>query len=164
MDGAPSFFADWCEERQKHILHFAYPMDKVHGAPRPTFGMTVVNDGFELSHPCRDETASWMGHPVFCGLMRGRAKEILHWPTPWAVSMGPIDARFRMTREWMAREFALVQEHGAVEGVALDGLEAGVADDAAEFFLGSAVRGAGRFDHVLFEHDGAYIVAAEVKT
>ena len=48
-------------------------------------------------------------------------------------------------------ELALVEEHGAVEGVALDGLEAGVADDAAEFFFCGAVRGARSFDDVLFE-------------
>ena len=57
----------------------------------------------------------------------------------------------------------LVEEHGAVEGVALDGFEAGVADDAAEFFFGGAVAGAGGFDYVLFEHDGAYVVAAKVE-
>ena len=57
----------------------------------------------------------------------------------------------------------LVEEHGVVEGVALDGFEAGVADDTAEFLFGGAVAGAGSFDHVLFEHDGAYIVAAEVE-
>ena len=60
-------------------------------------------------------------------------------------------------------EASLIEEHGAVEGVALDGLEAGVADDAPEFFLGGAVRCAGSFDDVLFEHDGAYIVAAKVE-
>ncbi len=57
----------------------------------------------------------------------------------------------------------LIEEHGAVEGVALDGLEACVADDAAEFLLSGAVAGAGRFDHVFLEHDGAYVVAAEVE-
>jgi hypothetical protein len=57
----------------------------------------------------------------------------------------------------------LIEEHGAVEGVALDGLEAGVADNAAEFFLGGAVAGACRFDYIFFEHDGAYVVAAEVE-
>src|SRR5690349_18772790 len=57
----------------------------------------------------------------------------------------------------------LIEEHGAVEGVALDGLEAGVADDAAEFFFGGAVAGAGGFDDVFFEHDGAYVVAAEME-
>ena len=59
---------------------------------------------------------------------------------------------------------ALVEEHGSVEGVALDGFEAGVADNAAELFFRGAVAGACRFDHILFEHDGAYVVAAEVKT
>ena len=56
-----------------------------------------------------------------------------------------------------------VEEHGAVEGVALDGFEAGVADDAAEFFFSGAVGCSGCFDDVLFEHDGAYVVAAEVE-
>jgi hypothetical protein len=44
----------------------------------------------------------------------------------------------------------VVQEHGAVEGVALDGLEAGVADDSAQLFFGGAVTGSGSFDYVLF--------------
>src|SRR6478736_7624652 len=61
-------------------------------------------------------------------------------------------------------EAALIEKHGAIEGVALDGLEASVADDAAEFFLCGAVRGAGGLDDVLFEHDGAYVVAAEVQS
>ena len=62
-----------------------------------------------------------------------------------------------------ARASALVEEHGAVEGVALDGLEAGVADDSAQLFFGGAVAGAGGLHDVLFEHDGAYVVAAEVE-
>src|SRR6185369_9501412 len=57
----------------------------------------------------------------------------------------------------------LVEKHGAVEGVALDGPEAGVTDDAAEFFFCCAVAGAGGLDHVLFEHDGTYVVSAEVE-
>ena len=56
-----------------------------------------------------------------------------------------------------------IQKHGPVEGVALDGLEAGVADDAAKLFFGGAVRGAGGLDHVLFEHHRTYVVAAEMK-
>ena len=56
-----------------------------------------------------------------------------------------------------------IQKHGAVEGVALAGLEACVADDAAKFFFCGAVRGAGGFDDVFFEHDGAYVVAAEAE-
>ena len=57
-----------------------------------------------------------------------------------------------------------VEKHRAVEGVALDGLEAGVADDAAKFFFGGAVARACGFDDVFFEHDGAYVVAAEVQS
>ena len=45
----------------------------------------------------------------------------------------------------------------------MDWFEAGVADDAAQFFFGGAVAGACGFDYVLFEHDGAYVVAAEVE-
>lgn len=45
-----------------------------------------------------------------------------------------------------------VEEHGAVEGVALDGFEAGVADDAAEFLFRGAVGYAGGADHVFFQH------------
>lgn len=45
-----------------------------------------------------------------------------------------------------------VQEHGAIESVALDGFESGVADDSAEFFFCGAVAGACSFDDVLFEH------------
>ncbi len=57
----------------------------------------------------------------------------------------------------------LVEEHGAVESVALDGLEAGVADDAAELLFGGAVAGACRLHYVLLEHDRAHVVAAEVE-
>ncbi len=58
---------------------------------------------------------------------------------------------------------ALVEEHGAVEGVALDGLEAGVADDAAKFLFGGAVGGAGGLDHIFLEHDRADVIAAKVE-
>jgi hypothetical protein len=44
----------------------------------------------------------------------------------------------------------LVEEHGAVEGVTLDRLKAGVSDDAAQLFLGGAVAGACGFHYVLF--------------
>ncbi len=56
-------------------------------------------------------------------------------------------------------EDGLVEEHGAVEGVALDGLEAGFADDAAKLFFG----GAAGFAEALFEEDGADVVAAEAE-
>src|ERR1700691_5875491 len=54
----------------------------------------------------------------------------------------------------------VVEEAGWVEGVALGGTEAGVADDAAEVLFGDAVggaRGAG------VERDGAEVVAAEAE-
>ena len=57
----------------------------------------------------------------------------------------------------------LVQEVLAVEGVALGGAEAGVADDAAEFFFGGAVGDAGGADYVFFDHDRPDIVAAEAE-
>ena len=63
----------------------------------------------------------------------------------------------------MAVRGELVEEEGAVEGVALDGAEAGVADGAAKFFFGGAVGGAGGADHVFLEHDGADVVAAEAE-
>src|ERR1039458_9343251 len=57
----------------------------------------------------------------------------------------------------------LVQEHRAIECVALDRLEAGVADDSAQFFFRGAVAGAGGAHPVLFQHDRTHIVAAEVE-
>ena len=47
-------------------------------------------------------------------------------------------------------ESTLIQKHGAVEGVALDWFEAGVANDAAQFFFRGAVTGAGGFDYIFF--------------
>lgn len=46
-----------------------------------------------------------------------------------------------------------VQKHRPIERIALDGLEAGVADDATEFFFGGAVTCSSGSDYVLFEHD-----------
>ena len=57
----------------------------------------------------------------------------------------------------------LIQKHCPVERVALDGLEAGVADDSSEFFFRGAIAGAGGSDYVFFEHHRAYVVSAEVK-
>ena len=45
-----------------------------------------------------------------------------------------------MTARGGSRGEVLIEEHGAVEGVTLDGFETGVTDDAAEFFLRGAVR------------------------
>ena len=44
----------------------------------------------------------------------------------------------------------LIQKHGAIERIALDGLEARIADDAAQLFFGGAVTGARGFDDILF--------------
>ena len=58
------------------------------------------------------------------------------------------------------RAALVVEVQGAVEGVALGGAEAGVADDAAEVLFGDAIgraRGAG------VEGDGAEVVAAEAE-
>ena len=126
-----------------------------------------------LSHPRRNEPASWMGHPDSCGLVHARGKffdgqsknksRAFASLTPRTLSAGPQAAPLRMTGQRGQGLVSLVEEHGAVEGVALDGLEAGVADDAAEFFFGGAVAGAGGLDDILFKHDGAYVVAAEVE-
>ena len=53
--------------------------------------------------------------------------------------------------------------NGPIERVALRGLEAGVADDAAQLFFGGAVGDAGGAHHVLFQHDRAHVVAAEAQ-
>ena len=56
-----------------------------------------------------------------------------------------------------------VKKHRPIERVPLHGLEAGVADDAAQLFLRRAVRCTGGLHHILFEHHRAYVVAAEVE-
>ncbi len=48
------------------------------------------------------------------------------------------------------RRFSLVQEVLPIQGVALGGAEASVADDAAEFFFGGAVGDAGGADYIFF--------------
>ena len=48
-----------------------------------------------------------------------------------------------------------------VEGVALGGAEAGVADDAAELFFSRAIVDAGGADYILFKHHRANVVAAD---
>src|ERR1017187_254058 len=57
----------------------------------------------------------------------------------------------------------LVQKIRSIQRVALLGDEAGIADDAAEFLFAGPVVGAGGGDHVLFDHDAAYVVAAETQ-
>jgi hypothetical protein len=56
-----------------------------------------------------------------------------------------------------------IQKHRPVERIALDGLEAGVADDSAQLFFRGAVTRARGLDYILFQHHRAYIVAAEVE-
>ncbi len=58
---------------------------------------------------------------------------------------------------------ASIQKIGAVEGVALLGDEAGIADDAAQFLFAGAMMGARGGDHIFFDHDAAYVVAAEAQ-
>ncbi len=58
---------------------------------------------------------------------------------------------------------ASIQEHRSVERIALDRLEAGVANDAAQFFFCRAIRRSRSSDHILFQHHRAHIVAAEVE-
>ncbi len=58
----------------------------------------------------------------------------------------------------------LVEEHGAVERVALNGFESGVANDAAQLFFCGAVGSTGCFHDVLFQHDRADVIAAEAQT
>jgi hypothetical protein len=47
----------------------------------------------------------------------------------------------------------LIQKHSPIQRVALDRLEAGVADDSAEFFFRGAVTGARGLNYILFQHD-----------
>ncbi len=65
-----------------------------------------------------------------------------------------------MTWFVVGRAALVVEEEGAVEGVALGGTEAGVADDAAEVLFGDAVGGARSAG---LERDGAEVVAAEAQ-
>jgi hypothetical protein len=60
-------------------------------------------------------------------------------------------------------DLAALQEVGAVQRIPLLGDEAGVADDAAQFFFAGAVMRAGGGDHVLLDHDAAHVVAAEAQ-
>jgi hypothetical protein len=46
----------------------------------------------------------------------------------------------------------LIQEVLPIQRISLRGAEAGVADDAAEFFLGGAIVDAGGADYILFKH------------
>ncbi len=65
------------KEEQKQILRCAYPNfvgapscsaqdDTVSVIKRDGGEAEAGGVGFALSHPCRDETASWMGHPISC--------------------------------------------------------------------------------------------------
>src|SRR2546428_560575 len=55
------------------------------------------------------------------------------------------------------------QEISSIEGVALRGTEAGVANDVPQFFLAGAVAHAGGLHDVFFEHDGAHVVTAKAQ-
>ena len=57
----------------------------------------------------------------------------------------------------------LVEEILAIQGVALGGAEAGVADDAAQLFFCRAVGYACGSHYILFQHHRAYVVAAEAQ-
>ena len=57
----------------------------------------------------------------------------------------------------------LVEEVGPVEGVALFGDEARIADDTAEILFRRLELGAGLGNHVLLNHHGADVVAAETE-
>ena len=57
----------------------------------------------------------------------------------------------------------LVQKHRSIERVTLHGLESRIANDAAQLFFRSAIRGSCCLYDIFFEHDGADIVAAEVE-
>ena len=57
-----------------------------------------------------------------------------------------------------------VQKVSAIERVPLDGLESGIANDAAQLFFGRTVGDAGCPYNVLFKHDRAYVIAAKLQT
>src|SRR5580698_3511954 len=57
----------------------------------------------------------------------------------------------------------LVQKHRSIERVALHRLESRIANDAAQLFFRSAIRGSCCLYDIFFEHDGADIVAAEAQ-
>ena len=59
---------------------------------------------------------------------------------------------------------ALIQEHCSVESVALHRFETSVADDAAKLLFGGAVAGARGSNDIFFEHYGADVIAAKVKS
>jgi len=58
----------------------------------------------------------------------------------------------------------LVQEVSPVKRISLHRFKPGVADNATQLFLGRAVGHARSSNHILFEHDRAYVVAAELQT
>jgi hypothetical protein len=58
---------------------------------------------------------------------------------------------------------SLVQKHSPIQRIPLHRLEPSVANNPPQFFLCGAVGSACGFDHILFKHDAAYIVAAEVE-
>src|SRR5271165_4320309 len=60
-------------------------------------------------------------------------------------------------------EQASIQEELCVQRVALRGTESGIADDAAQLLLRSAIANAGRAHHVLLDHYRTHVVAAETQ-
>src|SRR4051812_8945094 len=57
-----------------------------------------------------------------------------------------------------------VQEVCAIKRIALYRLEAGIANHAAQLFLGGAIVHAGGAHHVFFQHDRANVIAAKSQT
>jgi hypothetical protein len=63
----------------------------------------------------------------------------------------------------MDRGHPLVQEVLPIEGVALGGAEARIADDAAQLFFGGAIVHARGSDYIFFQHHRPHVVAAEAE-
>src|SRR3954466_4711521 len=79
--------------------------------------------------------------------------------------MGRSTSRRQRDRlSWRLRSNRLIQEVCAVEGVALLGHEARVADNASEFFLAGPMMRTGGGDDVLLDHNAADVVAAETES
>ena len=101
-------------------------------------------------------------------VVRGMGAVRAVW-APWARyehrarGMGAVGAVSGAVSMVEAFEAHLIQEIGAVESIPLFGHEAGVADDSAQFFFAGAVVRASGGDHVLFDHDASYVVAAETQ-
>jgi hypothetical protein len=91
-------------------------------------------------------------------------------PSPFVALLGDsrfltgLGARFGMTMSYGGfLQPALVQEVLPIQRIPLRRPEAGVADDAAEFFFGRAVGHACGSYYVFFQHHRAYVVASEAQ-